>query len=108
MGGPRISCCSVFSVLPSNPTLYFSMEKTPCKHLISKYFQLDKGCLISETQKNHYISFFNPKLRIVILHIFKYSKRKISSEVKPPLLLVDLEFHTNNGIVLAFFLEFLE
>lgn len=41
----------------------------------------------------------------MILHFFG-SKRTIPSEVKPPLLQVDQDFHNNTGIVLPFYLIF--
>ena len=48
---------------------------------------------------------FSTQLRIVILHISKCSKRKIPSEVKPPLLQVELELHNKKDIILPYYLE---
>ena len=41
----------------------------------------------------------------MILHISKCSKRKIPSEVKPPLLQVELELHNKKDIILPYYLE---
>ena len=77
MGGPRISCGSVFSVLPSNPTLYFSMEKTPCKHFIillkvRKYLKqfFFASILPKKTTKNILIS------ALLKYHAFKMGSNK--------------------------------
>ena len=48
---------------------------------------------------------FSTQLRIVILHISKCSKRKIPSEVKPPLLQVELELHNKKDIIIPYYLK---